>query len=234
MATCAIPDCENEVIWSGKGRKPKYCSDACKQEAFRNRKESIRNKRLREQRSKLYVVPCSLDTANAFVSLHHRHHKPVPGSKINLAVIDEQGLLRGVAIIGRPVARMLDDGLTLEVNRVAVDGCPNACSALYGAARKAVFAQGYHCLITYTLQEESGASMRGAGWHRVKETEGSKGWLSRPGRVINAVQTQNKWRWETVNPEFRKNRPIRIILPEAMLKQAQAQLQPELFNVERA
>lgn len=229
MATCAIPDCENEAKSAGK-RPGKYCSDKCKQEAYRNRKSQQRNGRLREQRSKLYVAPCDLDTANAFVSLHHRHHKPVPGSKINLAVIDEQGMMRGVAIIGRPVARKLDDGLTLEVNRVAVDGCPNACSALYGASRKAVFAQGYARLITYTLQSESGASMRGAGWQRVKETEGSKGWLNRPGRTINAVQILNKWRWETTNPEFEKNknRPRQIILPEEMQKK----VQPDLFSTQ--
>src|SRR5713226_7314386 len=98
MVMCTRTGCENEAIWSGKGRKPKYCSDACKQEAFRHRKLAIRNKRLREQRGKLYVVPVSLDTANAFVALHHRHSKPVLRAKFYLGILDQTGLLRGVAI----------------------------------------------------------------------------------------------------------------------------------------
>jgi hypothetical protein len=228
MAKCAVLECENEAVWSGHGQRKKYCSEACKQKAKRVRSEQERITRLRAGRCKLYVVPCDLDTANAFVSLHHRHHKPVPGAKFSLAVIDEPGLLRGVAILGRPVSRMLDDSSTLEVNRVAVDGCSNACSALYGAARKAAFAMGYARLITYTLVTESGSSLRGAGWQRVKETQ-AKEWsnLKRP-RQSSPVYQINKWRWETINPEFERNRdrPRQIVLPEAM----QEKPQPDLFS----
>jgi len=173
---------------------------------------------MREQRSKLYIVPLNLDKANTFVSLLHRHNKAVPGAKFCLGVIDEPGTLRGVAIVGRPVARLLDDGLTLEVNRVTTDGTPNACSILYATARKTAFAMGYKRLITYTLQEESGASMRGAGWKRVAETKASpSGWLNRVGRKAQAVYQSNKWRWETLNPEFLRNkhRPT-LIIPQEM------------------
>ena len=72
--------------------------------------------------SRLTVVPLPLDEANAFVAQHHRHHRPTVGHKFSLGVADEDGAIRGVAIVGRPVARMLDNGLTLEVNRVATDG----------------------------------------------------------------------------------------------------------------
>jgi hypothetical protein len=149
-------------------------------------------------RSRLHIVPCTLKMANAFVAAHHRHNKPVAGAKITLGVADEQGTLRGVAIIGCPVARMLCDGWTLEVTRVATDGCPNACSALYGAARRIAFQLGYRRLITYTLQSESGASLRGAGWQCVAEVSPAKGhgWQSRPGREQQAVYELPKYRWE--------------------------------------
>jgi hypothetical protein len=110
----------------------------------------------------MQVTPINLDEANAFVAMHHRHHYPVPGAKFCIAVSDDQ--VRGVAIVGRPVARMSDNGLTLEVNRCCTDGTRNACSMLYGAAWRAAKALGYQRLITYTLPEEGGASLRGAGW----------------------------------------------------------------------
>ena len=74
----------------------------------------------------LQIVPVSLSEANAFVRLHHRHHGPTVGHKFSLGIEDETGI-RGVAIVSRPVARMLDDGLTLEVVRVATDGVRNGC-----------------------------------------------------------------------------------------------------------
>ena len=80
----------------------------------------------------LDLTPINLDEANAFVAAHHRHHKPVPGAKFCLAV-SEGDKVRGVAIVGRPVARLLDNGWTLEVNRVCTDGARNACSMLYGS-----------------------------------------------------------------------------------------------------
>jgi hypothetical protein len=112
----------------------------------------------------LVITPINLDEANAFVATHHRHHKPVPGAKFSIAVSDNEGLVRGVVIVGRPVARMSDNGWTLEVNRCCTDGSHNACSMLYGAAWRAAKALGYKRLVTYTLPEEGGASLRAAGW----------------------------------------------------------------------
>jgi hypothetical protein len=155
-------------------------------------------------RNRLPLVPCTLKIANTFVAEHHRHNKPVAGAKITLGVADEQGTLRGVAIIGCPVARMLCDGWTLEVTRVATDGCPNACSALYGAARRIAFQLGYHRIVTYTLQAESGASLRGAGWRQVAEVHPAEGpgWLSRLGRTPQAVYGLSKYRWEATTPSY--------------------------------
>ncbi|MDX3714967.1 hypothetical protein PV733_39795 [Streptomyces europaeiscabiei] len=42
-----------------------------------------------------------------------------------------------MAIVGRPVARHLDDGTTVEVTRTASDGAHNANSLLYGASWRA-------------------------------------------------------------------------------------------------
>lgn len=143
---------------------------------------------------RLSIIPCELREANEFVRRHHRHHKPVPGHKFSIACVEGERVC-GVAIVGRPVARMSDDGMTLEVNRVATDGTPNACSALYGAARRAAFALGYRRLVTYTLPSEGGASLRGAGWKLFGEAGGGK-W-TRPSRPrVDMHPTQAKLLWE--------------------------------------
>lgn len=147
----------------------------------------------------LHIVPCSLSEANAFVLEHHRHHKPVVGHKFSLAVADELSI-RGVAIVGRPISRMLDDGWTLEVNRVATDGCENACSALYGACWRVAKNLGYRKLITYILGTETGTSLIASGWRNVgKAGGGSWNCKSRP-RIDTALQqTKIKWEMEIEN-----------------------------------
>ena len=111
----------------------------------------------------LELTPVSLKEANAFVALHHRHHRPVTGHKFSIGCL-LNGELVGVAIVGRPVSRYLDDGFTLEVNRLCTTGAKNACSFLYGAAARAAAAMGYKRIITYTLESENGASLRASGW----------------------------------------------------------------------
>lgn len=112
----------------------------------------------------LKITPINFDEANEFVRIHHRHHKPVIGTKFCVAVSDSDGLVRGVAIVGRPVSRILDDGWTLEVNRCCTDGARNAPSMLYGAAWRIAKGLGYKKLITYTMEQEGGASLRASGW----------------------------------------------------------------------
>ncbi len=105
------------------------------------------------------------------------------------------GQIVGVAIVGRPVSRMLDNGLTLEVTRVATDGTHNACSALYGACRRATFALGYKKLCTYTLPSESGSSLRGAGYRLIGEAGGGS-WSREERPRVDKAPLQQKLRWE--------------------------------------
>lgn len=142
----------------------------------------------------LNLVPVTLREANAFVQLHHRHHKPVRGCIVTLAVA-EDGAICGVAIVGRPVARRLQDSWTAEVNRVCTIGTHNACSMLYGAAWRAVKALGYKRLVTYTLAEEGGASLRAAGWKCIGEAGGGN-WNVKARPRVDSEHQQLKLRWE--------------------------------------
>jgi hypothetical protein len=128
----------------------------------------------------LRLVPISFADACGFVSMWHRHHRPPVGCKFAVGVARE-GVLVGVAIVGRPVARLADDGQTLEVTRTATDGTPNANSMLYGAARRAAWALGYRRLITYTQGGEPGTTLRAAGWRVIAERPATSGW-DRPSR----------------------------------------------------
>lgn len=146
--------------------------------------------------TKLLIVPISLDEANAFVAQHHRHHQAVVGHKFSIGVA-VGAHVHGVAIIGRPVARGIDDGWTLEVNRCCTDGTRNACSILYGAAWRAAKAMGFRRLITYTLQTEHGASLRAAGWKLIGQRGGGN-WNTpaRPRIDTAAVLRGQKLLWE--------------------------------------
>ena len=120
---------------------------------------------------KLRLAPIDFAQAAAFVREHHRHHTPPVGHKFSLAAMVDDKLV-GVAIIGRPVARGRDDGLTLEVTRLCTDGTKNACSFLYGAAARATFALGYRRIGTYILKREPGTSLEAAGWKLIGEVRG--------------------------------------------------------------
>jgi hypothetical protein len=150
----------------------------------------------------LHAIPVTLREANEFVANFHRHNKPVTGARFAIGASDGASLV-GVAIVGRPVARRLQaQGADLaEVTRCCVnDGAPKgSCSFLYAACWRAWRAMGGRRLITYTLQVESGASLRGAGWKVVAElapTGAGTGWISRPGREWQPVTGQAKLRWE--------------------------------------
>ena len=121
------------------------------------------------------VVPITLREASAFIAQHHRHNKPPRGWKFGVGLRAGDALV-GVATAGRPVARHLDDGLTLEVNRTCTDGARNANSMLYGAVWRAAKAMGYRRCITYTQADETGASLRAAGWVKVRELPARGSW----------------------------------------------------------
>lgn len=141
----------------------------------------------------LQLVPITFAEAKAFIAEHHRHHIPTVGWKFGVGV-ERGGVLVGVAVAGRPVARGIDHRTTIEVTRVATDGSDNACSMLYGSMRRAAKALGYRKIITYTLEEESGASLRAAGWATDKEVRG-RSWDTPSRPRLDKHPTVNKTRW---------------------------------------
>jgi hypothetical protein len=138
----------------------------------------------------LRIVPISFSDAAAFVAEHHRHHAKPVGHKFSLGVADD-ALLVGVAIVGRPVSRILQaQGGTLEVIRTATDGTRNANSMLYGACCKVTFGLGYDRLITYTQEGESGASLRASGFRVLAERKARPGWDT-PSRARTSKLTDS-------------------------------------------
>jgi hypothetical protein len=144
--------------------------------------------------SKLRHVRIDLAEANAFVAEHHRHHRPVIGHLFSLgAALDNK--IVGVVIVGRPVSRHLDNGMTAEITRLASDGTRNVCSFLYGAASRAAFALGFSKVITYILNTEPGTTLSAAGWRLVGERGG--GSWSVPSRPrVDKHPTQRKLLFE--------------------------------------
>lgn len=149
----------------------------------------------------LTVIPMTLREANEFVEQFHRHSRRTSrdGGRFAIGATDGQELW-GVAIVGRPLARMLNDSFTAEVLRVCVKPeCPkNVCSFLYGRSWRIWQQMGGRRLVTYTLQSESGASLRGAGWKIVGDLKPRpKGWTSSGReRDWHPIYGQAKFRWE--------------------------------------
>ena len=125
---------------------------------------------------KLHPLPISIKEANEFILNFHRHNDPVKNCRFAIGAGFE-GKLVGVAIIGNPVARLMNDGFTMEVLRVCAkeDSPKNTCSFLYGRSWRVWQQMGGLRMITYTLQSESGSSLKGSGWKIVGETKPSKG-----------------------------------------------------------
>lgn len=159
------------------------------------------------------IVPISLPVANAYVTSLHRHHAAIPPGFpwFNVGAIHESRLC-GVAIAGRPTNRNNDDGFTVEVLRVATDGTEHAPSALLGACARAAKAIGAERCITYTLESENGASLRGAGWVLEKENI-SSAWTmgyTRTKAVNRPHMSEKKRRWAihfSSNPAVDYERP---------------------------
>jgi hypothetical protein len=70
----------------------------------------------------LRLVPIRFGDAGGFTDMWHRHHRRPTGHVFSVGVANEDDLLVGVAMVGRPVAVAYQDGLTLEVNRTTTDG----------------------------------------------------------------------------------------------------------------
>ena len=133
----------------------------------------------------MVIRPISLKDANAFVEFNHRHHRKTQGHKFSIGVYDENGVLHGVAIVGRPLSRYLDDGMTMEVLRLCTDGFKNACSKLYSQSARASKELGYKKIITYILQEELGSSLKASGWILEEDNVGGGSWDNCSRRIDN-------------------------------------------------
>ena len=165
-------------------------------EAVEETEQAKPDKTEKRKAAPLEIVPMTLREANAYVEQHHRHHGPVPGQKYSIGLSDGEKIV-GVAIVGRPVSRHLDDGWTLEVNRLCTDGTKNACSMLYAAAWRAARAMGYKRLVTYILESENGASLRAAGWKCVGQAGGLR-WTGERRPEVDLYPAQMKIRFEQV------------------------------------
>ena len=142
----------------------------------------------------LSLQPITWSEATRFIQQHHRHHLPPQGWKFGIAVNDGHHVV-GVITVGRPVARLLDDGWTLEITRCATDGTKNASSMLYGAAQRAAFALGYKRIITYTLNSEPGTSLLASNWRCLGEAGGGT-WNRSARPRVDTHPTEQKTLWE--------------------------------------
>jgi len=142
----------------------------------------------------VHLKPIAFKEACAFIEAHHRHHQKPQGHKFSIAAIEGEAIV-GVAIVGRPISRMLDNGYTAEVTRLCTDGTYNACSMLYAAAARGAKAMGYVKIITYILDEETGRSLKASSWFEERTTGGGSwsrddkhplGAKRRYARVLNA------------------------------------------------
>ena len=148
----------------------------------------------------LRVAPVELRDLNAFVALHHRHHKPVQGHRFSLGCY-RNSVLVGACSVGRPVARMTDARAVVEVTRLVTDGTRNACSIPYAAAARAAREMGYQRIQTFILASEPGVTLRAAGWQCDGRSAG--GTWNRPSRDgrRDDQPLEAKTRWsKSLNP----------------------------------
>lgn len=146
---------------------------------------------------RLNVQPIPVSLANEYVELVHRHHGASPEgfALFSIAAVDPEDLIRGVATAAIPnAANRLRDGFrTMEVVRVATDGTPNACSILYAACARAARDLGFSRIISYILEDETGASIKAAGWTKDEGEYGNQSWANRPGRTGNNFGPKGRW-----------------------------------------
>lgn len=169
----------------------------------------------------LLVVPIELSEANAFIAALHRHHAPVVGHRFSIGCVDDSGVLHGVCVVGRPVARLAGSPRDVaEVTRLATDGTYNACSILYAAAAKATKAMGFRRIQTYTLPVEGGASLRAVGW-RDEGSAGGGQWKhtdGKPRRTDQPTDRKNRWALHFHRPA------LDVVMPQQVAQNDQQQV----------
>jgi hypothetical protein len=149
-----------------------------------------------------------LRAANDFVQAHHRHNGRTSRDGGKFAIACEcGGRVVGVAIVGNPLSATYMDkakyGHVAEVLRTCVDDSApkNAVSFLYGACTRVCRHMGFDFIVSYTLTDESGASLRGAGWCHAADTKPVlPGWRKNDhlsdSREYQEVMGKPKRRWE--------------------------------------
>lgn len=164
---------------------------------------------------KLTVIPIELSEANAAVDAWHRHHQPCQGHRFSLGVVDDDGVLHGACIVGRPVARLAGEPRkVLEVTRLVTDGTYNACSMLYSAAARAGKELGFEWIQTYILaDEETGTSLKASGW-LCEGMAGGGQWKHTDGKERRTDQpTGKKTRWAR---QLGEGKPNLTVVPQAV------------------
>ncbi len=154
---------------------------------------------------KMYIKPCTITDAKAFIATHHRHNAPPMTGLFATSVVDHRNAVVGVGVCSRPVARALNDGWTCEISRVCTDGTPMACSMIYGSLCRAAKALGYRKVVTYTLKREPGTSLKASNFKQAGETKG-RTWDTPTRRrnlkvmdlfgTVKKYQPEDKYRWE--------------------------------------
>jgi hypothetical protein len=165
----------------------------------------------------LFVVPIELTDANAAIASWHRHHQPCVGHRSSLGVVDEQGVLHGAAVVGRPVARLAGHpSQVIEVNRLVSDGTRNVCSMLYSAAARASKELGFLKIQTYILaDEETGVSLKASGWV-CEGIAGGGQWKHTDGQARRTDQpTGKKMRWAK---SLNNGKPLLTLVPKNSLE----------------
>lgn len=154
----------------------------------------------------LELRPCTVKAANRIVGRWHRHNRPTQGGLFAVAVAVD-GEVAGVAIVGQPNGRMAQDGYTCEILRVATDGTYNACSKLYGACCRAAKALGYRRVLTKTLLDEPGTSLKASGFEEIGQTAGETTWdrdtrarrdTDLFGHELRPTGPKRRWQWPAI------------------------------------
>jgi hypothetical protein len=133
-------------------------------------------------------IVIDLPTANRFIGLIHRHSVPLKPINVKFIIgLEHLNELIGVSILGRPVNRHIEDGETLEIRRLATNGLKNSCSYLLARTCDVAFSMGYNKVVTYTLQSESGSSLKAVGF-TISHYSNSNGKWKRNG--VSTTQTR--------------------------------------------
>jgi len=128
-----------------------------------------------------------LNEANRFIQLHHRHSLPLKAINVKYIIgLEHENELVGVSILGRCVNRHLDNSNSIEIRRLATNGIKNGCSFLLTRSCELAFALGYQFIYTYTLDIESGSSLRGAGFEISHLSKSNGKWR----RINSTIQTR--------------------------------------------